>query len=312
MLREGRTLKKLSLLAILMLLLFSMSACNKNGVVNAGHETNSDNICLNIVTTNKILFYAVKDIVGDKHYVRYMFNTEDEQLNFTYTQDSLNNIAKQDLLIYMGADAEPWISSFTDELSKSKVCFVNASTGISLIKLANPIKIKDYQIKNNSYYYLNADNYKIMLLNVKIAIEEKDPKNRAVYENNFTKCVKEIDNLQKQVKDIKTKSKDCVFLVDDDKLDYFIDYCSLKSYVLPMKSLNDTGEYDKQIQQLQTKISGAKKVYYLYDNETNYAASKDFLQKNKVIPVAVDFKSNDYNAAKILEKIVNGLESAMK
>lgn len=310
--REGKALKKLSLLAILILLLFSLSGCSNNGIVNADSQNSNDNVCLNIYTTNKVLYYAVKDIVKDKHYVRFMFNSEDEQTNFVYSQDSLNNIAKQDLFIYMGADAEPWISSFTNQLNKSKVCFVNASTGVSLLQLANPIKIKDYQIKNNPYYYMNVDNYKIMLLNIKIAVEEKDPQNRSFYESNYAICVKEIDKLQKQAKEIKAKSKDCTFLVDDYEFDYFMDYCKMDYYVLPVKGLNDTGDYAKQLKELESKISEAKKVYYLYDNENNLKNNKSFLLKNKVDTIEIEPIDNKYNTIKLLQLNISIINDRMK
>jgi hypothetical protein len=96
-----------------------------------------------------------------------MFKSRVDELNFKFTNDSLDNISKNDLLIYMGGGFEPWINGFVDKLDKSNVTPINVSRGVKFISYDKPVKINDTEFKDNPYYLMNIDNYKIALMNIK-------------------------------------------------------------------------------------------------------------------------------------------------
>ena len=177
-------------------MLFSACANKDNNEtmekVNMDIKKNNE-VNLNIMVTDKFLYFMTKDIVNDKHFVQYMFKNKEEEFNYIYSKDSLNNISKQDLFIYNGAGLEPWINEFLDKLNKSKVGVINISRGINLLSYNKQVKYKNLVLKNNPYYWLNIDNYKIALLNIKNSIQDKDPRNRDYYEKNFSNKLKELE-----------------------------------------------------------------------------------------------------------------------
>lgn len=202
-------------------------ACN-NGQNNASikeldmeiKKTNEEN--LNIMVTDKILYFMAKDIVGDKHFVQYMFKNKKEEFDFVYSEDSLNNIAKQDLFIYNGAGLEPWINDFLNKLNKNNVGTINVSRGVNLLIYNKEVKYKNLILKENPYYWINIDNYKIALLNIKNSIQDRDPRNRDIYEKNFSDKLKELETYEKKFKELGNKFKNySIFYLDED-LEYFI------------------------------------------------------------------------------------------
>lgn len=52
------------------------------------------------------------------------------------------------------------------------------------------VKFENKVLKDNPYYFLNLNNYKIVLSNTKNAIQDKDPSNRDFYEKKFFKYIK--------------------------------------------------------------------------------------------------------------------------
>ena len=161
---EVNKLKKLIAALIIICFTVTFAGCNVSNAVNANIGEKNNEVCLNIITTNKLLYMAVKEIVKDKHYVRYMFRDGSSQWIFNYSQDSVDNIAKQDLFIYSGAEAEPWIDDFINKLSKGKVGIINASRGADILSRNENIDYNGESVTQNPYYYLNDANYKIILL----------------------------------------------------------------------------------------------------------------------------------------------------
>lgn len=246
------------------------------------------NVNLKIVVTDKQLYYMVKDITGNKHMIEYMFNNRNDEKNFNFSSDSTDNISKKDLFIYTGASTEPWINEFYDKLNKNKVGVINASRGVKLLQLVKQETVNGIVIKDNPYYLLNIDNYRIALLNIKNAIEDRDPQNREYYEKNFNSALKDFDLFQQQLKQISEKLKDYVFVTQNDDLDYFIKFCGLKTVKLTSEDilsskLTPRGGTDS----VTTALSSVeyKNLIYLYTDDAVLKNDTDFIKKFKMIPL---------------------------
>lgn len=207
---------------------------------------------LNIITSNKLAFHMVKNIVGDRHMIKYMLKDEAEEWNFKYTEDSLSNVSRKDLFIYLGAGYEPWVHGFVEGLKKGKVGIVNLSRGVKIKELNNARLYEDIEIKENPYYWLNSDSYKIALLNIKNSIQERDPENREIYEENFNAAMENLDEYAKEFKLLAESLKDYTFVTAEDDFDYFTEYINVKvvkideSDILQPDKLADKLEvYDK-------------------------------------------------------------------
>ena len=287
-------------------MLFSACANKDNNEtmekVNMDIKKNNE-VNLNIMVTDKFLYFMTKDIVNDKHFVQYMFKNKEEEFNYIYSKDSLNNISKQDLFIYNGAGLEPWINEFLDKLNKSKVGVINISRGINLLSYNKQVKYKNLVLKNNPYYWLNIDNYKIALLNIKNSIQDKDPRNRDYYEKNFSNKLKELEGYEKRFKEIGNKFKNYTMLYSEDDLEYLIRYSNMKVTKLT------GGEGDEYLEE---KIKDTKNIVFLYSNDEELKKNEELLKKYNVKTVKLIVYQENMDYINILKYNINNLEAILK
>lgn len=272
------------LVSFLLILIVIFSGCNKNINIPIPVEPTvkpeEKEEYLKIVTTNKLLYYMVKDIVKDRHSVEYMLKTEEAQWKYNYTEDSVGNISKKDLFIFIGASYEPWVDSFVEGLNKEKVGIVNASRGIRQLTFSKPRKYKEKELKENPYYWLNVDEYKVALANIKNSIQEKDPKSREFYEINFAELIKSIDKYNKDLKAVVEGLKKYNFVVIGDDLDYFSRGMNLKTVKIDESDLSVT-----DIEKVNKKYSDLKDIILLYDDESKLLQYNELIKKYNMKPV---------------------------
>ncbi len=275
--------------ALFIILALILGGCSSNTANNTVGQNDDEvvkkDVCLDIVTTDRILYYMVKDIVHDKHNVEYMFKDRASQYNFSFTDDSLYNIGNKDLFIYMGAAYEPWADDFIEKLSKDKVRVINVSRGVKIQSLNKEIKYKDKIMKDNPYYLLNYDNYKIALLNIKNSIQDNDPKNRDFYEKNFNETIKATEAEQRAILDITSKLSDYTFVYAEDKLDYFVRYNSLNYIRLSEKN---------------TTLKKPSKTVFLYCDSNVLSENEGFIKNNNINTLNVRCYENDIKYQDIL------------
>lgn len=172
---------------------------------------------LNITTVNKNQYFMVKSIVLDKHNVEYLSDNEKEIYNFKYNEDIINNISGRDLFIYSGMNNEPWINEFIGKLKKGDLGIINMSRGIKTLTYE-----KNGVVSENPYYWLGINEYKIALYNIKSAIQEKDPKNKNYYEENYTNVISYIEEYVEDIKMELEKYKDYTILTNTNTFDYLL------------------------------------------------------------------------------------------
>lgn len=248
---------------------------------------------LNIITTDKLLCDMVKSISKNMHSVDYIFKSRIDEVNFQFTSDSLNNIAKKDLFIYMGAGFEPWIDDFVDKLNKSKVGVINVSRGVKLLSYNKEVRYKNTVLKDNCYYLMNIDNYKIALLNIKNSIQDKDPKNRDLYQKNFSESVKNIEIHEKDLKAVVSKLTDCNFVFAEDEMNYFIKYNGFKS-IYTVKDSN--GKWD-----LESKVKDSKNLVFLYNDPVILQENADMIKKYNIKAVNIKIYNGEINYEDVLK-----------
>ncbi|MBP1743144.1 MAG: periplasmic solute binding protein [Firmicutes bacterium] len=262
------------------------SGCAANTVDNGTGDSDKDiqaqeQVKLDIVATDRILYYMVKDIVGEKHNVDYMFNNMDSLLYFKFTDDSLYNIAKMDLFIYMGASYEPWGASFADQINKSNVGIINASRGVNVLPLSSEAAYNEYVVRENPYYLLNYDNYKIALLNIKNSIQDKDPKNRDIYEQNFNEAINRTELEQKNIIETIAKLSDYTFVYSEERLEYLVNYYSLNS----IKVMAD-GDYSDA-------LKNKTKIVFLYSDSNSLSLYQGLINQYDMGTLELRVYSND-------------------
>ncbi|WP_160678547.1 zinc ABC transporter substrate-binding protein [Clostridium sp. C8-1-8] len=258
------------LIGINIIFFIFISTYYKPKVVNSVDSTvEQRDVYLNIITTNKFIYNSAKQIVKDKHNVSYMFNNRNDSMNFKFSNDSLDNVSKYDLLLYMGTSTEPWINEFIDGLKKGKVGIVNLSRGTKTLNYTKPQNINGYEIKINPYYWLSPDEYKIFLYNLKSAIQDKDPKNREFYEQNYKEVTDEFDKITNDLKDASSDLQEYNVYTTDDDLDYIIKYLGINA--TKITDFSKIQEYEKDFNK------DSNKNLILYSDEEKFRAFKNRL-----------------------------------
>lgn len=233
-----------------------------NPIVANTVDSNEENrdVFLNIITCNKLQYDMVKSIVKNKHNVEFMFTNEKEANSFKYTDETVNNISNMDLFFYTGNQIEPWSNSLISELKKGKIGIINISRGIRSLQKQDDKK----NSVDNPYYWTGFDEYKIALYNIKSAIQDKDPRNRNLYEENYNKAIEEIEKNIKELSKNKVDLKDYVYISVGDDLDYFYKNLGITTLKIPEgKTLDEFVQENKY---------DYKKVIVLKDDEINFAS----------------------------------------
>ncbi|PRR83109.1 metal ABC transporter substrate-binding protein [Clostridium vincentii] len=243
------------MLFITLILFLGIGAFSNPTVADTVNNGNTErDIYLNIITSNKPQYEMVKAIVGDKHNVEYMFKDEKGSKEFLFNDETVINISNMDLFLYSGNDLEPWSSSLIDKLEKSNLGIINVSRGI------RPISMQlDTETKDNPYYTVGLEEYKIALYNVKAAVQDKDPKNRDLYEENYNKSIEILDKTLEEIKRNKKALEGYQFIALDDKLDYFYRGIGITPIKVGDKTISDVITQNKL---------DSNKVIVLKDNGT--------------------------------------------
>jgi ABC-type Zn uptake system ZnuABC Zn-binding protein ZnuA len=269
-------------------------------------------VVLNIVTTDKLKYFMIRDIVKDLHFVDYMFSSKNRLWSYEYSEDALKNINKKDLFFYSVSALEPWATQFVDKLDKGTVSPVNISRGIKFLSLSQGINYKETSIKDNPYFWMNIDNFKIAMLNIKNAIQDKDTKNRELYEENFNKAIKRIEEKHKRLEVVVAALKQYTFLVDGDELDYFTSYYGLKTVKIYNYSMEPTEENSAKLEESVKKLSEFDKLIYIYENEEEARVNKPISDKFKIKPCNLLVYKDEMSYLELLEHNITVLESLIE
>lgn len=204
----------------------------------AGYSNKENKTALNIITTTKVQYYMVKSIVKDMHNVEFLLDDERELTNLKPDNHLFKRIRDKDLFIFTGLSYEPWINVVREKLDSSDIRFVDMSRGIK------PIYYECGSQNNyNPYYILDFELYKIALYNIKISIQDKDPENREIYEENYNKSINDIKKILDKKKVELYGFKNFQIVTDTDVFDYFFKGLGLN--VIKINSGDDIKNIDE-------------------------------------------------------------------
>lgn len=253
----------------------------------------------------------VKSIVGDRHIVEYMFNNRESEISFKFTEDSINNISKKDLFFYVGAGFEPWIDNFVDKLDKNKVGVINVSRGIGLLSYNKIVKYNDTTLKDNPYYFTNIDNYMTALMNIRNAVQDKEPRNRDFYEKNFSEALKVLETYKEKLKSVDNELSNYEFIIVEDELNYFVKYNNLKLVDVGLGENNIITLSSSQRENLQQK-SNRNNLIILYNDDSVVKNNEVLLKKYNIPAVKLQIYNGELSYEETLTHNISALESIYK
>ncbi|MDU3525101.1 metal ABC transporter substrate-binding protein [Clostridium sp.] len=249
---------------------------------------------LNILTVNKEQYKMTKALVGNKHNVEYLFSNESDMESFEVSDNVKSNILNMDLFIYNGLGYETWISDVIDSAKNSSIGIINMSRGIRSITR----ELSD-ENKENPYYLLGFNEYKIALYNIKTVLQERDIINRNYYEENYNTIIQDLDEFLTNSKEELKKHKDYLIVTDSDKFDYLF-----KDLGIQVKKIKN----NEEIKNIANENKNSK-IIFIHDNKLG---NLDDL-KNK-IAISCDYielnTEGDNNILKDnVTKIIDGIKN---
>ncbi|GKX67885.1 metal ABC transporter substrate-binding protein [Inconstantimicrobium mannanitabidum] len=207
-------MKKVSMLLILFLMAIgvTLTGCTSN---NTNDKTNSENKKLAVYSSFYAMYDFAKKIGGDKITITNLVPAGTEPHDWEPSTKDINNLEKADVLIYNGAGMEHWIKKVVGTLENKKLVTVEASQGINLIEGHEEEEEKEKDAEESKYdphVWMNPQNAKKEMENIKNALVKADESNKKYYEDNYNKYAKQIDELDKEFKDAisNIKNKDII------------------------------------------------------------------------------------------------------
>jgi ABC-type Zn uptake system ZnuABC Zn-binding protein ZnuA len=224
----------------------------------------------------------------------------------------VDNISKKDLFFYVGAGFEPWIDGFVDKLDKNRVGVTNVSRGIQLLNYNKTVKYNGKILKYNPYYFMNIDNYRIMLMNIKNALQDKDPQNRDFYEKNFSESLKNFEDYRKDLKSIDDQLSSYDFIIAEDQLSYFVKYNNLNTLEInPGENGSIVPKDPVEKQNLEQRL-GNNNMIFLYSDETVLKNNAELLKNYNIKPVKIEIYNGDLTYEETLKYNIKNLENIYK
>ena len=220
------------MLIITFIMYIGLNFFSDQGIADTSYSEDSvRDTYLNIMVCNKSQYYMVKKIVGERHNIQYLFNNEEKIDAFRYDKGVVDNVSNMDIFMYSGNSFENWDSAFINDLDKSKVGVINISRGIRTLNYS------DETNKTNPYYWTGLEEYKIALYNIKNAIQDRDPKNRDLYEKNYNTAISYLEQSLSIYNGKRNDLNNYIFISLDEKLAYFFRDLGIDTYLLKGDSI---------------------------------------------------------------------------
>lgn len=247
------------------------------------------------VYTSFYMMYELANVIGkDKVAVYNMIPLgQGEPHDYEPTTQDMKDLSIADIFIYNGAGLEGWTQDVLTSVDNKQLLVVEASQGISLIK--------DGQ-KSDPHVWLDVENVKIQLKNVKDAFVMKDEQNKNYYEQNYEEYIKKLDLLHQEYKTTLQNVKHKELLVTHPAFSYLANAYGLKQ--IAVEGMH--GEGETTIKDMQEAIDFIKKNQLTYIFQEAYTESKIAKQIESETQVTIyslytlesmdedDQKNNDY------------------
>ena len=250
--RKARVLLGIAAALLAALLALGLAGCGANSAqpqaTSAAQAEGSGK--LRVVTS----FYAMEDFTkkvgGDNVEVTNLVPAGTEPHEWEPSATDMTTIQNADLLIYNGAGMEHWVDDTLTSLGDKAPKSVKASEGITLRAGDHDHADEDEadehaeESETDPHVWLNPENAKAELANIKDALVQADPDHKADYEANYEKYAAEFDQLDKDFKDKLSAVPNKTIVVSHEAFGYLADAYGLTQ--VPITGMDAEGEPDAQ------------------------------------------------------------------
>lgn len=199
--------KLLAAACAVLLALNSLSACTADkekarSSVSAGSTVESSKK-LSVCTSFYAMYDFTKKIAGDKAVITNLVPAGTEPHDWEPGTRDMIALEKADVLVLNGASMEGWADKVTSALQNKNLVVITASDGVKLLEGHQQTKKKkgkdaSKKAEHDPHVWLNPQNAKKEMENIKNALVKADEANKMVYESNYEKYAKELDKLDEE------------------------------------------------------------------------------------------------------------------
>jgi zinc transport system substrate-binding protein len=237
---------KKSLLAMLSVITAAaLAGCGAQEASQNAPQADAGASKLKVYTSIYPLEFAAKRIAGDHADVVNIVPTGVEPHDFEPTAQDMVGLSGADLFIYNGSGFEAWVDKAVEGLDKNKTAVVNATEGLELLKAAEDHEHGDEHQEGTAeqgheehqegstaeahehehgefdpHVWLDPTMLKAQAEKIKEALAQKDQAHAADYEKNFQQLASDLDQLDKEFKEMVAKAPKKEFMVSHSAFAY--------------------------------------------------------------------------------------------
>lgn len=289
--------RKLSLVlsGIILISLFVFSGCEKSKVNKEENSTNKKIVAVSIVPQETF----VKAVCGDKVEVITMIPPGSSPETYEPTPQQMQKFTDLDIYFSIGVPTE-------------EASILPTAGDVKIIPLAEKVASVYDDLKigdegRDAHIWLSPKRVKVMVEAIAEEMGKLDEENKQLYNQNAENYIKQLDELDKEIKDVAETIEQKKFVVFHPAFGYIAD-----DYGLEMFSLEEEGK-EATPQHLQDMIDLAKKenikvIFYQAELDSNQAkayAEEVGGKTEQLEPLAADYIVN-------LKKMINTIAEANK
>lgn len=222
-------MKKVMVLLLITLVIATIFVKNSSKKVPADSQVK--NKVIRVLVNDKMMNSIINEISQYPKVVDIIFNNKEQEKDYKLSENLKNSIKSYNAYMYNSKTAEAFVNDIIDAAGSIKLNQVSVTRGGTELK----------SLEDLPFYYLNGDNLKIAILNIKNAVQDLDPKNRDNYEKNYNTYIKLVNFYISKGKEVGKDLEDYVFIFPDERYKIYTDYYSLHS-----QSVSDFKPDDKK------------------------------------------------------------------
>ncbi len=275
-----KIIKKLSIFVITFLMIVSMTACK---------EENKNDDKLTIISTSFPGYDFARSVTKDvdKTEVKMLLKPGSESHSFEPSPKDIINIKNSDIFIYVGGDSDEWIDEVLDSIDTKKVKVIKLMDLVDTVEEDLVEGMEEHEEEEEEEDEVEYDEHVWTSPINAIKITEKigkeviklDKKNKKKYEDNIDSYTKELNTIDKDIREAVNNSvrKEIIF-GDRFPLRYFVDEYGLSYYAAFPGCSSETEASAKTISFLVNKVK-EDKIPVIFHIELSSSKIADAISK---------------------------------
>lgn len=230
---------KKSLLAMISIVTaVAIAGCGASETASTTPSNSGTSAKPKVYTTIYPLEYVTKRIGGEHVEVTNLVPAGVEPHDYEPTAKDMVALSGADIFAYNGSGLELWVEKAVEGLDKNKTTIVNATEGLELLKAVEEEHGHEHEAEATTeakaeehghedehgefdpHVWLNPAMLKAQAEKVKNTLVQKDQAHAADYEKNFEQLGSDLDQLDKEFRDMVSQSSKKEFMVSHQAFSY--------------------------------------------------------------------------------------------